>query len=266
MKACAAHIPLSLLSSKIKAAAFSLGGIAVFIGSALMLKLDMAKFIERLKNAGPVLSKFAVVDLSVMGTAALEMISSIAIALAALSVGFVLSLVLAFLAAANTAPSKILSAFIKGASAVIRAVPALVWMLMVVASIGFGNTAGLFGLLFPTCGYLVKSFVSSIEDQGSSAIEALRATGANWVSIMLKGVLPTVFAPLMTWTAMRMEFNIAESVNLGMVGVSGIGAYLMRVLGRYNYGAVSTVIIVILSVMITMELAVNKLKKTLKEY
>jgi phosphonate transport system permease protein len=264
MKSFAARKSLSLFSSKIKMAALVFGSMAAFILSALMLKLDMAKFFERLKNVGPVLSKFAVVDFSIMGTAVLEMLASMAIALAALSIGFFLSLFLAFLAAANTAPDKILSAFIKGSFAVIRAVPALVWMLMVVASIGFGNTAGLFGLLFPTCGYLVKSFVSSIEDRGSGAIEALRAVGANWFSIMLKGVLPVVFAPIMTWTAMRMEFNIAESINLGMVGVSGIGAYLMRVLGRYDYGAVSAIIMVIITVMLAMELAVNRLKKTVK--
>jgi phosphonate transport system permease protein len=96
-------------------------------------------------------------------------------------------------------------------------------------------------------------------------VEALRAVGANWFSIMLKGVLPVIFAPLMTWTAMRMEFNIAESVNLGMVGVSGIGAYLMRSLGRYDYGAVSTIVMVILLVMLAMELVVNRLKKAVRE-
>ncbi|MDR3139129.1 MAG: ABC transporter permease subunit, partial [Treponema sp.] len=260
MKNPAGRLPLSPLSSKIKAAALTLGVIVAFTGSTRILKLDMAKFLTRLKNAGPVLKRFAVADFSVAGTAALEMLASLAIALAALSIGFVLSLALAFLAAENTAPSKTLSAFIKGATAVVRAVPALVWMLMIVASIGFGNTAGLFGLLFPTCGYLIKSFASSIEERGTGTIEALRATGANWFSIVLKGVLPMVFAPVMTWTAMRMEFNIAESINLGMVGVSGIGAYLMRVLGKYDYGAVSTIVIVILAVMLAMEAAVNRLR------
>jgi phosphonate transport system permease protein len=243
----------------------ALGIIAAFIVSALMLQLDMAKFLDRLKNAGPVLARFAVVDFSILGAAALEMLASLAIALAALSIGFVISLTLAFLAAKNTAPNTTLSAFIKGAAAVVRAVPALVWMLMVVASIGFGNTAGLFGLLFPTCGYLIKSFTSSIEERGTGTIEALRSVGANWFSIVLKGALPPVFAPVMTWTAMRMEFNIAESINLGMVGVSGIGAYLMRALGKYDYGAVSTIAIVILTVMLAMEAAVNRLRKIVKE-
>jgi hypothetical protein len=39
----------------------------------------------------------------------------------------------------------------------------------------------------------------------------------------------------------------------------------MRVLGKYDYGAVSTIVIVILAVMLAMEAAVNRLRKAIKE-
>jgi phosphonate transport system permease protein len=205
-----------------------------------------------------------VVDFSVAGEAAAEMLSSLAIALAALSVGFFISLLLAFLAADNTAPFRPLAAFIKGAAAVVRAVPALVWLLMVVASIGFGNTAGMFGLLFPTCGYLIKSFIASIEDQGAGGIEAMRSVGANRFDIALKGVFPGAFAQIVAWSAMRIEFNVAESVNLGMVGVSGIGALLMRALNKYQYGAITMIVLVMLAAMLLIEFSVNKLREKLR--
>jgi phosphonate transport system permease protein len=192
------------------------------------------------------------------------MLSSLAIALAALSIGFIISLVLAFLAADNTSPFKPLAAFIKGAFAVVRAVPALVWMLMVVASTGFGNTGGMFGLLLPTCGYLVKSFTAGIEDQGTENIEAMRAVGANWFDITLKGVLPGALTQIMAWSALRIEFNVAESVNLGMVGVSGIGALLMRMLSKYQYGSITMILLVILATMLAIEFSVNKLNRKLR--
>jgi phosphonate transport system permease protein len=257
-------IPLSPLSSKLKALAITIGVAATFTLSTSFLRLDMAKFLGRMQNAQAVLRRFMVIDFSIAGKAVLEMLSSLAIALAALAIGFIISLGLAFLAADNTSPFKPLTAFIKGAFAVIRAVPALVWMLMVVASIGFGNTAGMFGLLFPTCGYLVKSFIVSIEDQGTGTIEAMKAVGANWFDITLKGVFPGAFTQIMAWSALRMEFNVAESLNLGMLGVSGIGVLLMRTLVRYQYGSITMILFVILATMLIIEFSVNRINKRLR--
>jgi phosphonate transport system permease protein len=137
-------------------------------------------------------------------------------------------------------------------------------MLMVVASAGFGNTSGMFGLLFPTCGYLVKSFIVSIEDQGTGTIEAMKAVGANWFDITLKGVFPGALTQITAWSALRMEFNVAESVNLGMVGVSGIGALLMRTLGKYQYGSITMILFVILATMLILEFSVNRFNKILR--
>ncbi|MDR0445821.1 MAG: ABC transporter permease subunit [Oscillospiraceae bacterium] len=258
------RVPLSPVSHKLRVTATALGVAAVFTGSAFFLKLDAVKFFSRLQNAGGVLRRFMTIDLSVVGAATAEMIGSLAMAVAALCIGFFISLVLAFLAAGNTAPSKPLAAVIKGSAAVVRAVPALVWLLMIVASVGFGNAGGLFGLLFPTCGYLIKAFITSIEDQGTGSVEAMRAVGASRIEIAIKGVLPGAMGQILAWSAMRVEFNVAESVNLGMVGVSGIGAMLMRALGKYQYGAISAIALVMLITMSALEILVNRLRRGIR--
>ncbi len=257
------RIILSPVLPKLRNAAVAVLAAALFILSVNMLGLDMGKFASRLGNAGKVFSQFWVFEPAAVPEVLAEMLTSLAMAVAALFWGFILSIALSFLAAANTAPSKLLAAFIKGAVAVVRAVPALVWMLMIVASIGFGNTSGMVGLMFPTCGYLIKSFTSAIEDRGSDSIEAMRAVGASWFGIVVKGVLPGVIGPLLSWTSIRLEHNIAESINLGMVGVSGIGAMLTRALGKYDYARISTIIVVIFVVMLAAEIAVNALKRKL---
>jgi len=257
------RVKLSTTSDKIKSAAIFTILIGVFVYSFIMLDLNLVRFASRLvENTWPVVSMMVVnFDASVLPEAISEMLVSLALAAAALFVGFWISIVLAFFAASNTAPNKTLAAVIKGFMAIIRAVPSLVWLLMIVASIGFGNTAGMVGLLLSTCGYLVKSFAASIEEKGSEAIEALRATGAPWVAIIIKGVLPGVLSPFLSWSSIRFEANISESIGLGMVGVGGIGALLMRNIRANNFGrimAVLTVIFVVLLIVEILSIAVRR--------
>ena len=257
------RIRLSPTSWKVRNAAVAVGIAAVFLCSANMLELDIVKFITRLGNAGRVLSRFWAFDLSFLPEALWGMLTSVSIAVTSLFVGFIISIVMSFLAASNTTPNIYLAALIKGGVAVIRAVPFLVWILMIVVSIGFGNTSGLVGMLFPTCGFLIKSFTTSIEDKGNDSIEAMRSVGAGWFNVVVKGVLPGVIGVMLSWLSIRLESNIAESISLGMVGVGGIGLLLMRALGAYQFERITVIIVVIVAVLLLTENAVNVCKRKL---
>ena len=241
----------------------ALAVLLLFAFCASQLHLDFAKFVNRLGNVPVILSKMVKLNLAAVPNILKNMVASLALAFAGLVLGLAVSLVLSFLAAENIAPNAVLAYFIKGAVAVIRAVPALVWMSMIVVSLGFGNTSGVVGLLFPTVGYLTKSFVASIEEKGMATIEAMRTVGAPWLLIVTKGLLPELLRPFASWVAIRAEGNIAESINLGMVGIGGIGSLLMKAIGKYDYAAISTIILVIFLCMFAVETGVNALKKIL---
>ena len=258
-------IRISTTLDKVRAVSLSVIAVALFIFCAKTLDLDIEKFILRLGNAGAVISHFNVITVSKIPEALEAMFASICLATASLAIGFSISIVLVFLGASNTSPSRILSSVIKSLMAVVRAIPALVWILMVVASMGFGNIGGMVGLIFPTMGYLTKSFISSIEELGYNTIEAMQASGANRFSIITKGLMPALIASFISWVAMRLEGNIAESINLGMVGVAGIGSLLMRAIGKYDYGAITAIILVIFVTLATTELAINKLKRAISK-
>lgn len=256
-------IRISTTKDKLKKIILAVVLIFLFFFSTSSLNLDLGKFISRLSNVPDVVGRLMTIDFSSLPAVLEGMLSSVLLAVAGLAVGLVISLVLSFLAAENIAPSKILAGIIKGTIAVIRAVPALVWILMVVASFGFGSTGGMIGLLFPTTGYLTKSFTASIEDMGYDTIEAMRTTGASRFTIITKALLPALFSSFTSWTAIRLEGNIAESISLGMVGVGGIGSMLTKALGKYDYGTITLIILVIFITLFIVELAVNQLKKSL---
>lgn len=262
-KVLSTTVKISRTIDKIKTFSLTIVLIVVFYVSFTSLNLDLNKFISRISDVGVVISKLMTIDLNNIFTILLAMLSSVAIAVCGLFIGFIISIFLSFLAATNIAPNVVLAAFIKGSVAVIRAVPALVWILMVVASLGFGSTGGMIGLVISTVGYLTKAFTASIEELGSNIIEALRTTGAGWLTIVVKGLIPSVVRPFISWTAIKLEIGIAESINLGMVGVAGIGSLLMKSLGKYDYASISTIIVVIFITMLIAEILINKLKKSI---
>ncbi|MEG0276725.1 MAG: ABC transporter permease subunit [Coprobacillus sp.] len=242
---------------------FIILAIVIFIGSVGLLQLDFTKFITRLVNIGEVVSRMLVFDITLVPSILAEVLVSICLALTSLIVGAMISFVLAALAAENLTPNKYLSSFIKGFVAVIRSIPALVWILMVVASVGFGNTGGMIGLIFPTVGYLTKSFAASLEEAGYDKVEALKATGANWINIVLRGVVVETTPQLISWLAMRFENNIAEGISLGMVGVGGVGYLLNKAIMKFDYPSISTIIVVIFVTMFIFEIVTVRIKKQL---
>lgn len=241
-----------------------IGAITLFLVSVYFLQLDVGKFMSRFTGAGDIVKLFFDLNLQELPAILSELFVSISMALGSLAIGILLSFVLSFLGAANTAPYPWVSVLVKAIISVIRAVPALVWILMLVASLGFGNAAGLTGMIFPTMGYLTKSFISSIEEQDPAIIETLKSTGATKLQIITEGLLPNLTQPFLSWISIRLEGNIAESISLGMIGAGGIGTLLMKSIGKYDYPLITTIILTIFLTMVTVELLVTRLKKQLR--
>lgn len=232
----------------------------VFILASRSLGLDMEKFISRLSNAREVLGRMIVFDFSDIVLVIRELFVSIGIAITSLFLGLILSVILAFLAADNITPHRYISLIIKGLIATMRAIPGLVWILMVVASLGFSNTSGIVGMVISTLGYLTKTFTASIEDLGHESIEAMRSTGANWFQVICKGLMPNLTTTFLSWISIRLESSIAESINLGMLGIAGVGFLLIKAARSYEYGKIMVIVLVIYITMLLAEFGVNTLR------
>ncbi len=244
-------------------------GIILFIGlfvfSVYFLQLDFGKFVERLANVGEVVGRMMHLDMEMMPDILQELLISILLALVSLVIGIIISFFLAALAADNLAPNKAVSSFIKGAVAVVRAVPSMVWILMVVASVGFGNTGALLGLVIMSVGFLTKAFCSTFEENGKDRVEALRSVGARWLNIVVQGVANDSLPGLLTWIALTIETNIATSISFGVLGISGVGYLLNKQIMKFNYPGISTIILVIFITMIIVEYITLRLKEKIHE-
>ncbi|HUE96337.1 MAG TPA: phosphate/phosphonate ABC transporter permease [Longimicrobiaceae bacterium] len=105
----------------------------------------------------------------------------------------------------------------------LRTVPEILWALLFVFMVGLGPFPGVLALAFHTGGVLGKLFGEILEDVDPRPLEALQATGAGRLRILLYGVLPQAAPQLLSYALYRWEVNIRAAAVLGFVGAGGLG-------------------------------------------
>tara|TARA_B100001248_G_scaffold128473_1_gene96278 strand:- start:16122 stop:16991 length:870 start_codon:yes stop_codon:yes gene_type:complete len=182
-------------------------------------------------------------------------------ALLATIVGSVLALFLSFLAAKNTSPNSLLFFTIRRMLEFFRGVPEIIFAILFVWVLGIGPLAGIIAMTLHTTGSLGKLFSEVHENSNNKPIEALKASGGNWLSEMKFGLLPQVLPNLISYALLRFEINIRASTILGFVGAGGIGQELYLVINFNYYEEVSAIILLIILTVISIDLLSGYLRK-----
>jgi phosphonate transport system permease protein len=168
--------------------------------------------------------------------------------------GIVMAVPLAFLAASNTTPSRMilrpLALFIIVAS---RSINSLIWALLLVSILGPGILAGILAIALRSIGFIGKLLYEAIEETDVTQVEAITATGASQAQILSYGVVPQVLPAFYGISVFRWDINIRESAILGLVGAGGIGAQLNSSLNMLAWPQVSLIILVILGTVVVSE-------------
>ena len=94
-------------------------------------------------------------------------------------------------------------------------------------------------------------------------IEALKATGAPWGSILVKGYWPQVMPAFYSIVLFRWDINVRESAVLGLVGAGGIGVVLNDAQNLFQWQKVAMVLVSIFAVVIVAEIIAIQIRKRL---
>lgn len=118
----------------------------------------------------------------------------------------------------------------------LRSIPELVWVLICILAVGLGPFAGTLAIGIHTGGVLGKLYAETLEEVPLKPIEALRASGARPLQILLWGMWPQARPMLTSYTVLRWEANLRVSTILGLVGGGGLGQiiYINVQLGFYS--------------------------------
>jgi phosphonate transport system permease protein len=168
-------------------------------------------------------------------------------------VTFFIAFPTAFLAARNTTPNTAAWLFGKFILVSTRSVNTVVWALLFVAIFGPGPVAGVWAIAFRSIGFVGKLIAEAIEEIDHGPVEAIEATGASRLQVLLMGVLPQVLPVVYGTIVYRWDINIRESTVLGFVGAGGIGIQLYSSINQFAWSQVSLMLSLILIVVIVSE-------------
>jgi phosphonate transport system permease protein len=130
--------------------------------------------------------------------------------------------------------------------------PVIVAILFVKA-VGFGALAGILALTVASVGFIGKLFTEAIEEISLKQVEAVRATGSPFASVLAFGVLPQVFSRFIGFATYQLDSNLRNSTMVGIVGAGGIGGTLFAAFQRFDYDFVCAILISIITLIMIGE-------------
>jgi len=206
---------------------------------------------------------FLIEPFGYLRTVIIKIIESIEIAFWASFISIILSIPLAYYSAKNYAPNKIIYFFSRSSVSALRAIPELISVLFMVLAFGFGPAAGIMALGLHSAGFLGKFFAEDIENADKGPQEALIALGASKWRVLKLAVLPQVMPQYVAYMLYILDRNLRMATVIGLVGGGGIGQELKGRFDLFEYGHVTTIIIVIFIVVFIFDQISAKLRSKL---
>ena len=166
--------------------------------------------------------------------------------------GVLLGIPVAVLAARNVVPLPVYASG-RGVITLGRTFHELIVAILFVKAVGFGPLAGMLTLTINSVGFFGKLLGEQIETIDRGQIEAVRATGAGRVAILIYAVLPQVLPRVIGLTIYQWDIHLRQSTIIGIVGAGGIGATLYNAFSRYDYDFVLAILLVIAAIVLVGE-------------
>ncbi|MFQ6023740.1 MAG: phosphonate ABC transporter, permease protein PhnE [Acidiferrobacterales bacterium] len=230
-----------------------LGIVFVAIWSLERLEIPWFYFLDAHKQAGDLFARLIPPFWGFFGEVAGPLIETIHIATLGTAVTVVIALPVAIIAARNTTPNAsmwFIGRFILVTS---RSVNTVVWGLIFVAIFGPGPMAGIWSIAARSIGFVGKLIAEAIEEIDRGTVEAIEATGASRLKVLLIGVIPQVLPVIFGTIIYRWDINIRESTVLGFVGAGGIGIMLYSSINQFAWHEVSVMLLAVFAVVVVSE-------------
>jgi len=235
-----------------------LAGYLVFSFNAMGLTWD--RFIHGLGIAYQLMARMFPPNFSRWELLLSGLAESMEIAIIASVVGILLSLFFGLFAARNLMPNWV-TVPMRGFIALCRTFHPVIIAILFVKSVGFGALAGILTLIVASIGFIAKLFAEAIEEISLKQVEAIRATGAGFVSLILFSVMPQVFSRFIGFSTYQLDSNLRNSTMVGIVGAGGLGGTLFSAFQRFDYDFVAAILMSIIALIMLGEALSNVVRR-----
>lgn len=144
---------------------------------------------------------------------------------------------------------------------VLRSIEPLILAILFAVWVGIGPFAGVLALGFHSIAALGKLYSEQIESIDPGPVEAITATGATPMQVVLYGVIPQIVPQFLAFTFYRWDINVRMSTIIGFVGGGGIGFLLQQWINLLKYNEAGTALLVIAVVVIGLDTLSAKVRE-----
>ncbi|MFC5971478.1 PhnE/PtxC family ABC transporter permease [Halomarina salina] len=177
--------------------------------------------------------------------------------------GFPLALVFGILGSERVVPFPFNFVF-RGTMSTIRAIPALVWILIYIPLAGITPLSAMLAVATDTIGNLGRLFTDELEEIDDGPIEAISSTGADRTQIISFGMLSQVSTSFVAWTLYILEINTRIAISLGVYGAGGIGQYIDTRIALGAYSRAAAGIAMVIFIVLSVELLSSRIRARLR--
>lgn len=239
---------------------------AITVGTIIITEYDIVKGFESLPRAVTwALGNFYPTQESLVKLPDIlsSLIETLLVSIAATSIGAVFALFFAIMGSNTTRVNAFFGSISRVIATLFRNIDVAAWALILLFSFGQSSLTGYFALFFGSFGFLTRAFVETIDEVSGGSVEALRATGANYASIIFQSVIPSSVPQMLSWVLFMIETNIRSATLIGLLTGSGIGFTFNLYYKSLNYDIASLVVVTIIVSILLIESISNYVRRVI---
>ena len=225
---------------------------AYVVYAASRLDFTWARFMVGLDNGARFLARMFPPVIAQPDSLLKGLTESLEIAVLASFIGILISLPVGLAASRNLMPVWVTWPA-RAVIAICRSFHPVIVAIVFVKAVGFGALAGILALAVASVGFIGKLFAEAIEEISLKQVEAVRATGAPFMSVVAYGVMPQVFSRFIGFCTYQLDSNLRNSTMVGIVGAGGIGGTLFSAFQRFDYDFVCAILLSIIGLIMVGE-------------
>ena len=145
----------------------------------------------------------------------------------------------------------------------IRSFPFFLLALMFIRVSGPGPMTGVLTIGVLSIGMISKLYIETIEDIDPGILQSLDALGATKYQKIRYGILPQLFANIISVVIYRFEINVKNATVLGIVAAGGIGTTLLTAMNAGRWRDASAALWGIIIVVVFIDYFSTKIRKKL---
>jgi phosphonate ABC transporter permease subunit PhnE len=144
---------------------------------------------------------------------------------------------------------------------VLRSIEPLIMGIVFVVWVSLGPFAGIMALTLHSIAALGKLFSEQVEGIDEGPVEAIIATGASRLQMVIFAVIPQIIPPYTAFALYRWDINVRLSTIIGFVGGGGIGFVLSQNIRQLRYRQASVMMLAIAIVIVLLDYASSKIRQ-----